>query len=217
HRMHPDIAELVGRIFYPDEQGGTILKSPDETREGFAETPDPFTIKATSWLPPHRVLWLDVPWVQKKEYSEGETDGLFSAPGEADILVDALDELRPAAQKCEIQILSPYNDQLGLIRSKIEAAKKKGRLVHMFKAPFDLMKDKRMGATVDEFQGSEADVVLISLVRNNGLVPWKSIGFLKEPNRMNVLLSRARHKLIIIGSWDFFSSRCGPETSLDEP
>jgi len=49
------------------------------------------------------------------------------------------------------------------------------------------------------------------------LVPWKSIGFLKEPNRMNVLLSRARHKLIIIGSWDFFSSRCGPETSLDEP
>jgi len=69
--------------------------------------------------------------------------------------------------------------------------------------PFDLRRDKRLGATVDEFQGDEADVVIVSLVRNNALVPWKSVGFLKEANRMDVLLSRARHKLIIVGSWDF--------------
>jgi hypothetical protein len=73
-----------------------------------------------------------------------------------------------------------------------------------------------MGATVDQFQGSEADVVIVSLVRNNALVPWKSIGFLKESNRMNVLLSRARQKLIIVGSWDFFDTRCNAFTSKDD-
>lgn len=70
-----------------------------------------------------------------------------------------------------------------------------------------------MGATVDEFQGSEADIVVVSLVRNNALVPWKSVGFLKERNRMNVLLSRAKQKLVIVGSWDFFESRCDAATN----
>lgn len=69
-----------------------------------------------------------------------------------------------------------------------------------------------MGATVDEFQGSEADIVIVSLVRNNGLPTWKSLGFLKEPNRMNVLLSRARQKLIVVGSWDFFQTRTDSDT-----
>ena len=111
---------------------------------------------------------------------------------------------------------SPYNDQLALIRLEIELAMRQGRLAPMFNAPFDLRHGERLGATVDEFQGSEADVVIVSLVRNNALVPWKSIGFLKEANRMNVLLSRARHKLIIVGSWDFFQSRCTSQTSADD-
>jgi superfamily I DNA and/or RNA helicase len=154
--------------------------------------------------------------VQKVEWSEGETDGLFSAPAEARAIIDILDEILPVRdQACEVQILSPYNDQLALIKTEIENAKRRGRLSHMFDPPFDLRQGKRMGATVDEFQGSESDIVVVSLVRNNGLVPWKSIGFLKEPNRMNVLLSRARHKLIIVGSWDFFKSRCNEATSSD--
>jgi superfamily I DNA and/or RNA helicase len=53
-------------------------------------------------------------------------------------------------------------------------------------------------------------------VRNNALVPWKSIGFLKEATRMNVLLSRARHKLVIVGSWDFFASRCDEYVTKDD-
>jgi len=57
--------------------------------------------------------------------------------------------------------------------------------------------------------------VIVSLVRNNAIVPWKSIGFLKEANRMNVLLSRARWKLILVGSWRFFASRCDAYTPPD--
>lgn len=50
--------------------------------------------------------------------------------------------------------------------------------------------------TVDSFQGQEADVVIISLVRSND---ENEIGFLKDYRRMNVALTRARKKLIVIG------------------
>jgi serine/threonine protein kinase len=213
HRMHPHIAELVGKVFYPDDEGGTILRSPPETHSRFQVAP-PFTIAKTSWLPEERVVWCDVDWVQKEEFAEGEVDGLFVSRPEADLVVQILEQIRPrAGESCELQILSPYNDQLDAIESAIEKAYSAGALAHMFEPPFDLRHGKRMRATVDEFQGSEADIVIVSLVRNNALVPWKSLGFLKEKNRMNVLLSRAKQKLIIVGSWEFFKSRCDAFTN----
>ncbi|WP_028055555.1 AAA domain-containing protein [Sinorhizobium medicae] len=213
HRMHPHIADLVGKVFYPDDEGGTILKSPEATHIRFGGPP-PFEIASGSWLRDQRVVWCDVDWVQKEEFAEGETDGLFVSRKEAALVVDILEELRPrAGVACELQILSPYNDQLDAIKAAIERSYSAGALPHMFEEPFNLRHGKRMGATVDEFQGSEADIVIVSLVRNNALVPWKSVGFLKEKNRMNVLLSRAKHKLIVVGSWDFFTSRCDAFTN----
>lgn len=216
HRMHPHIAELVGKVFYPDGEGGTILSSPDETHRKFDKAP-PFVLSQGSWLPSQRIVWCDVPWVQKVHFAEGETDGLFMSATETNLVVRILNEIHPREdEECEIQILSPYNDQLEAMRMAIDKVRVKGALEHMFRAPFDLRVRKRIGATVDQFQGSEADVVVVSLVRNNALVPWKSIGFLKEANRMNVLLSRARQKLIIVGSWDFFDTRCTEFTSKDD-
>ena len=213
HRMHPHIAQLVGKVFYPDEEGGTILKSPEETHARFAE-PAPFIIAEDSWLPQQRVVWCDVPWERKEEFAEGEIEGLFASKPEADLVVKILEQIRPYGEEpCELQILSPYKGQLEAIRAAITQSYSAGQLSHMFTAPFDLRHGKRMGATVDEFQGSEADVIVVSLVRNNALVPWKSLGFLKEKNRMNVLLSRAKQKLIIVGSWDFFASRCNAKTN----
>ena len=52
-------------------------------------------------------------------------------------------------------------------------------------------------ATVDNFQGEEAKVVIVSLVRSNA---QRKCGFLRTPNRINVLLSRAQHGMYIIGS-----------------
>lgn len=212
HRMHPDIAALVGNVFYPDGHGGTILTSPADTHERFAVAP-PFELSASAEVSHHRLIWADVPYVQRTEYAEGETEGLFVSESEVKAVIKILEDLRPNGdQRCEIQILSPYNHQLAAIRSAVEDARAEGRLQHMFEEPFRLQDNKRMGATVDEFQGSEADIVIVSLVRNNGLAAHKSIGFLKEANRLNVLLSRARHKLIIVGSWEFFDSRCDDNT-----
>jgi hypothetical protein len=52
-------------------------------------------------------------------------------------------------------------------------------------------------ATVDRFQGDEADVVIVSLVRSN---PQQKCGFLQTSNRINVLLSRARHGMFLLGN-----------------
>ncbi|CAI5528300.1 unnamed protein product [Closterium sp. Naga37s-1] len=57
------------------------------------------------------------------------------------------------------------------------------------------LKDEVRLATVDNFQGEESTVIIISLVRNNG---DGKIGFLKSPNRTNVLLSRAKHGMYIV-------------------
>ena len=53
--------------------------------------------------------------------------------------------------------------------------------------------------TVDNFQGEEATIVIVSLVRNASSGSHGTIGFLKSPNRTNVLLSRAKHGLFMLG------------------
>lgn len=57
-------------------------------------------------------------------------------------------------------------------------------------------------ATVDNFQGEEAKVVIVSLVRSNR---ERKVGFLKTTNRINVLLSRAQHGMYLIGNTDTYS------------
>ncbi|MQU14639.1 MULTISPECIES: C-terminal helicase domain-containing protein, partial [unclassified Pseudomonas] len=65
-------------------------------------------------------------------------------------------------------------------------------------------------STVDGFQGSEADLIIVSLVRNNDKGSLRSaLGFLVDERRMNVLLSRARYQLIIIGSYQFIKEWAG--------
>jgi hypothetical protein len=58
-------------------------------------------------------------------------------------------------------------------------------------------------ATVDNFQGEEAKIVIISLVRSNA---EKKVGFLKTTNRINVLLSRAQHGMYLIGNARTYSN-----------
>jgi len=58
-------------------------------------------------------------------------------------------------------------------------------------------------ATVDNFQGEEAKVVIVSLVRSNDR---QNVGFLKTSNRINVLLSRAKHGMYLIGNTDTYDS-----------
>ncbi len=108
--------------------------------------------------------------------------------GEADILLKHLDiliEQNVLSEKNSIGIISPYKAQVHLLELKVEestALKKMG---------------KRLAVnTVDGFQGQERDMIYITLVRSND---DGEIGFLNDLRRMNVAMTRARQKLVLIG------------------
>ncbi|KAG9741631.1 P-loop containing nucleoside triphosphate hydrolase protein, partial [Aureobasidium melanogenum] len=71
-------------------------------------------------------------------------------------------------------------------------------------------KPKIQISTIDNYQGQESDIVVASLVRSN---PDHDIGFLSSPERLNVLLSRARNALILFGNTETLrSAHTGKET-----
>ncbi|KAG8778184.1 hypothetical protein FRC16_003941, partial [Serendipita sp. 398] len=69
------------------------------------------------------------------------------------------------------------------------------------------LSDQVLLRTVDNFQGEEADIVILSLVRNHGPEKTGTIGFLKSTNRVNVALTRARQGLFVFGNGDLLSSK----------
>lgn len=73
------------------------------------------------------------------------------------------------------------------------------------KAPLEKKKlsDLLRISTVDNFQGEEARVIIVSLVRSNN---ERKVGFLRTTNRINVLLSRAQHGMYLIGNTDTYSN-----------
>lgn len=90
----------------------------------------------------------------------------------------------------EIGIISPYAEQVRFIRSQIAEDEVFQNL--------DIQVD-----TIDGFQGQEKDLIIISLVRSN---INNEIGFLKDFRRLNVALTRARKKLIVIGDFSTLST-----------
>jgi superfamily I DNA and/or RNA helicase len=90
----------------------------------------------------------------------------------------------------EIGIISPYAEQVRLIRSQIQD-------------DADLKKLDIQTDTIDGFQGQEKDLICISLVRSNNN---NEIGFLKDERRLNVAMTRAKKKLVIVGDFSTLSS-----------
>lgn len=86
----------------------------------------------------------------------------------------------------DFAVISPYQAQIHLLRHYIKCSQK-----------LRPIRRRITVETVDAFQGQERDVVILSLVRAND---QGQIGFLQDLRRMNVAMTRARHKLIIIGS-----------------
>ncbi len=98
--------------------------------------------------------------------------------------LDNLLTLASAEQRPSIAIISPYREQVQFIQDHI-------------KKDFDHYPDDDITVdTIDSFQGQERDVVYITMVRSN---PEGEIGFLKDTRRMNVAMTRAKKKLVVIG------------------
>ena len=129
-----------------------------------------------------------------KEQFVGESFGRINK-AEAELTLLTLAEYftkigkqRVLEERIDVGIISPYRAQVQYLKKLI---KKYG-----FFKPYRRLISVN---TVDGFQGQERDVILISLVRSND---EGQIGFLKDLRRMNVAMTRARMKLIILGNKD---------------
>ena len=136
-----------------------------------------------------------IEWVESEE-NEGETlasDGLSRInPVEAELALQTLHDYierigkdRILYERLDIGIISPYKGQVQLLRRML-------RKDSYWKPLRPLISIN----TVDGFQGQERDIILISMVRQN---EQGQVGFLSDLRRMNVAITRARMKLIIIG------------------
>lgn len=198
-RMHPALAEVVSRAFY----GGRLRTAPAREAAAYANPP-PFACLEP--LPASPLVVADFEHVMltgRAEPMEGQ-GRRWTNPDEADAVLAALRhlEVEGSGEPPTLAILSPYAAQVELLSRKVDAARLRGALPALEKfAParggLDLV------GTVDSFQGAEADLVVVSLVRNNPKVGFGALGFLRDARRMNVLLSRAKSKLILVTSLRF--------------
>lgn len=177
YRMHEAIAKFPSDWFYEGK-----LKSSDSVRfRNILEYEAP-------------MVWLDTSELNYNEQATDDLSGRYNKE-EAKFIVKALGEYaesigmkRIQDERIDFGLISPYKNQVQRLRQLVKQS-----------ATLKPIKRSITINTIDGFQGQERDVVLISLVRAN---EEGNIGFLRELRRMNVAITRAKMKLIIVGVAD---------------
>ena len=174
YRMHEDIMRFSSDWFYD----GALEAAPEIRHRGILDWDTPIT-------------WLDTSEMDFKEEFVGETFGRINKE-EAHLLLKELEAYiqriggsRILEERIDFGLISPYKAQVQYLRGKIKSS-----------ASLRPYRSLITVNTVDGFQGQERDVIFISLVRAN---EEGQIGFLNDLRRMNVAITRARMKLVILG------------------
>ncbi|KAK4433163.1 DNA-binding protein SMUBP-2 [Sesamum alatum] len=179
YRMNDAIASWASKEMYD----GLLKSSASVASHLLSDSP---LVKQT-WITQCPLLLLDtrMPYGSLSVGCEEQLDpagtGSFYNEGEADIVVQHVFSLIYAGvSPATIVVQSPYVAQVQLLRDRLEE--------------FPLSTGVEV-ATIDSFQGREADAVIISMVRSNNL---GAVGFLGDSRRINVAITRARKHLAII-------------------
>lgn len=187
YRMAEHISRLVSHCFYADalEVGRT---PPGDEYES---------------LPPFlasQVVWVDTQDQGREAFhrSAGTHEGALVNEQEAAAVVEVVRAILTSAEFLEqvqakegdrepvIGVIAMYADQRDLIRKKLEQAEWASGLRGRFSV-----------GTVDSYQGKENRIIVLSVVRND---TSEQIGFLNDPERINVAMSRAKDRLVIVSS-----------------
>ncbi|KAF9280989.1 hypothetical protein BGZ74_002480 [Mortierella antarctica] len=213
-RMRPCISNLIRRPLYPDLfDGGDVHDYPSVS--GMRE--DLFFVHHD-----HPEDEKDMYGIQSysNSFEVNMTEALatylikngYDQPGDIAILTPYLGQLSKlrAALKDSFMLVIGERDQDDLDQNELEEGNYGQDSMHnQVEAPIGVksvsLQKQLTLSTTDNYQGEEAKIVIISLVRNkedNDSSVSEKIGFLKSPNRTNVLLSRAQHGMFIIGNAD---------------
>jgi len=228
YRMHPTIGDLISETYYAKE-----LENATQDEEGHPKAYVIHPFERPAGIEGKAVIWVNVPWAGIDPSCEEQGGGRriggprYRNSKEVDALEGFLGQLRAKEEflarlqvvdqpidSLTLAVLAPYTQQVRHIRTRLKAAWLPKGLIMKEPSRRRRSADSAQGDgerpaayTVDSFQGNEADVVVVSLVRNNTLEPGddSAIGFLDKAYRLNVLLSRAEQMLVLIGSWEFYS------------
>lgn len=175
YRMNDEIMRFPSEWFY----GGMLQSAPEVKYRSILDFDTPIT-------------WVNTEEMDCNEEFIGESYGRINKP-EAELTISQLKEHitkigreRFLGERIDVGVISPYKAQVQYLRQLIKK--------DAFFKPYRQLITVN---TVDGFQGQERDVILISLVRAN---EKGEIGFLGDLRRMNVAITRARMKLIILGN-----------------
>lgn len=174
YRMNERIMKFSSDWFY----GGKVVSAPQIKHRGILDYDNPMT-------------WIDTSEADGKEEFVGESFGRINRVeaeltlGELERYFQKIGKERILDERIDVGVISPYRAQVQFLRRLIKQ--------NAFFKPFRSLISVN---TVDGFQGQERDVIIISLVRSND---DGQIGFLQDLRRMNVAITRARMKLIILG------------------
>ncbi|KAI1303510.1 P-loop containing nucleoside triphosphate hydrolase protein [Xylaria venustula] len=208
HRMRPELARFVRELTYPNLVDAAGTKNRPSCK-GLQDNII-FLNHSHSEEEMHNV----------RDWKDGASPSTKRNAHEIHMAIKTLrylsqQEIKTPTEK--IVILTPYLGQLHLLRD--ELSKDNDPVLNdldshdliraglMPRATAQVNKPRIRISTIDNFQGDESEIVIVSLTRsnNNG-----DIGFMYSPERLNVLLSRARNSLILIGNADtFMNSRKG--------
>ena len=175
YRMNREIMQFSSDWFY-----GGSLKAADEVKvRGILDFDTPME-------------WIDTSQMDFDEQVQGAGCSKVNVK-EADFFVARLEEYvsrigleRILDERIDFGLISPYKAQVRYMRQIVKRS-----------AVLRQLREVLTVDTIDGFQGQERDVVFISLVRSND---DGSIGFLSDLRRMNVAITRARMKVVVIGN-----------------
>jgi hypothetical protein len=210
YRMHPTIGDLISHTFY---EKGVESKTDDTLLHEFTAPP---------WIAHKALVWLDMPWAKHDRRFHEDRKPRYTNAAEAKAIGRFLSSLTFGEQPVKpysVAVLSPYSRQSRLLHERLRTVTLPPGLE--FKESLSARRGERSAPrrahTVDSFQGNQADIVIVSLTRNNTYAPTNAddpegrrrdepspMGFLSQKERLNVLLSRAERLLVLVGSWEFF-------------
>ena len=175
YRMHPDIGEFISKVFYDGQ-----VKMGEGTHSQYIPLPIPYD---------KSYVFVDIDERNERTTNrtiEREENTSFINEKEIEIICkDICPTIIKAnlPEKISVGIITPYSAQRDRLRKELSGTDFKDSVF-----------------TIDSIQGMEFDIVVFSFVRSFPDYQRKTVGFLDDMRRLNVSLSRAKKKLILVGS-----------------
>lgn len=210
YRCHSHIMEVFNHFYGGNQNGLTVGKKQQDDEKEHNLT---VRINGNTIIEPkYHVYFIDCDQKESSAY-EGSTSKINEQ--EAEVAIQLLKRINKASEeliaskkiivdkerkideRLSAGIICTYGDQASLIKKK--------RRGQRFDGLSNKQDERLIISTVDDFQGDERDVIILSMVRNPARADKANADFIKKFERINVALSRARKLLIVIGSRKYLS------------